>query len=239
MGTDGKIILEPTYDAIKKFRNDHAIVRSGEQWGMIDKTGKLIIPVEYDEIGNTFNASGVFGIKGESYGIIHNGTFKSIEGADKVWNFKGDSGLTYARKGKKVGFVNSKGEWVIEPKYDKVKSFSNGLAPVAIGKKWGYINPKGETVIDLQYRDAEVFSNDGLAPVKEKQWGFINKTGNLIIPMEYGISAGFAFLSSNNTVGFINGIARLKSKKGWGFFNNKGELLGDKWYENAEPFVKN
>ena len=48
-----------------------------------------------------------------------------------------------------------------------------------------------------------------------------------------------AFLAGNNQKGFIGDLARLKSKKGWGFFNEKGELLGNKWYENAEPFVKN
>lgn len=239
IGTDGKVILAPTFDAIKKFRNDHAKVRQGEQWGMIDKAGKLVIPAEYEELGNTFSTSGVFGKKGGAFGIIQNGTFNPIEGADKVWNFHGNSSLTYARKNKKIGYVNSKGEWVIEPKFDKAKAFSNGMAPVANGKTWGFINEKGETVIDFQYRDAEVFADNGLAPVKEKQWGFIDTSGSLVIPMQYDITAGLAFLSGDNAKGFIGDLARLKSKKGWGFFNEKGELLGNKWYENAEPFVKN
>ena len=36
--------------------------------------------------------------------------------------------------------------------------------------------------------------------------------------------------------GFIKGLARVKYEKKWGFVNTKGEILGDKWYENAEPF---
>ena len=94
-------------------------------------------------------------------------------------------------------------------------------------------------VIDAQFKDAEVFSDSGLAPVKDKLWGFIDTSGKMVIPMEYDITAGLAFLSGNNDKGFLGDIARLKSKKGWGFFNTKGELLGNKWYENAEPFVKN
>jgi hypothetical protein len=41
--------------------------------------------------------------------------------------------------------------------------------------------------------------------------------------------------------GFINGLARVKYNKEWGFLNGKGEVLGNKWYENAEVFddVKN
>ncbi|CAZ96238.1 WG repeat-containing protein [Zobellia galactanivorans] len=237
LGTDGQLILEPTYDAIKKFRNGHAKVSKGELWGMINTSGKVVIPVEYEEIGNTYKEAGVYGKKDGTFGIIHNGSFNPIDNADKVYNFHGDSKLTYASRTKKTGFVNSKGEWVLEPKYDKARAFSLGLAPVAIGKKWGYINEKGEMVIEPQFRDAEVFSTNGFAPVKDKAWGFINTSGKVIIPMEYGISGNFAFLKGSEEKGFVNGLARVKSKKGWGYFNEQGQLLGDKWFQNAEPFV--
>lgn len=237
LGTDGKLVVEPTYESIKKFRNGHAKVQKGENWGMINSKGEVVIPAEYQEIGNTFSPAGVYAKKGAAFGIVHNGTFNPIEGADRVWNFHGDANLTYARKEKKVGFVNSKGEWVIAPSFDKARSFANGMAPVANGKLWGYVNEKGETVVDFKYKDAEVFADNGLAPVKEKRWGFIDKTGNLVIPMEYDITAGLAFLRGAEQKGFRNGLVRVKSKKGWGYLNEKGELLGNKWFENAEPFV--
>lgn len=236
-GTDGKVVLEPTYDAIKKFRNGHAKVKKGDSWGMIDKTGKVVIPVEYEEIGNEYNSSGVEGKKNGEFGIVSNGKFHPIAGADKVWGFYGDAALTYARKDKKIGFVNNKGEWVIEPQFDKARGFAEGLAPVAEGKTWGYIDQKGSMVIDFEYRDAEVFSKDGLAPVKQKMWGFIDKSGKMVIPMEYDITAGFAFLAGKDTKGFIDGLARVKTKKGWGFLDKTGKLLADKWFQNAEPFT--
>ncbi len=235
LGTDGKMVLEPVYNQIKDIKNGHAKVEKGELWGMIDTKGKEVIPTEYEDIGNTWSPNGVFGKKGEAYGIIHNGKFNPIEGATDVWIFHGDSPLTYAEKDKKVGFVDNTGKWVIEPRFDKARAFSDGLAPVAQGKEWGYIDEKGQMVIEPQYRDAEVFS-DGRAPVKDKDWGFIDTTGKLVIPMEYDITAGFGFLGGNNEKGFINGFARVKSKKGWGFLDKNGDLLGDKWFENAEPF---
>jgi len=236
LGTDGKLILEPKYDIIKKFWNGHAKVKSGELWGIINQKGEVIIPAEYNELG-TYNTNGVWGRKGDNFGIVLNGKLKVVEGADKIWNFHDNSSLTYARKNKKWGFVNQKGEWVIQPAYDKAKTFVNGLAPVSKGKIWGYINEKGEEVISFDYRDAEIFAANGLAPVKDKKWGFINTTGNLVIPMEYDITAGLSFIMSGFKKGFINGLARVKSKKGWGFINEKGEVLGGKWYKNAENFV--
>jgi hypothetical protein len=235
LGTDGKPVLEPTYDVIKDIKNGHAKVKKGELWGMIDTSGKEVIPAEYEDIGNTWSPHGVYGKKDEQYGIIHNGSFNPIEGATDVWIFHGDAPLTYAEQDKKIGFVDSSGKWVIEPQFDKARAFSDGLAPIADGKKWGFIDEKGEMVIEPQYRDAEVFA-DGRAPVKDKDWGFIDTSGKLVIPMDYDITAGFAFLAGNNEKGFINGLARVKTKKGWGFLDKNGKLLGDKWFQNAEPF---
>jgi hypothetical protein len=36
--------------------------------------------------------------------------------------------------------------------------------------------------------------------------------------------------------GFIHGLARVKYNKKWGFLNEKGEVLGNNWYQNAEIF---
>jgi len=237
LGSDGKLILEPTYDEIKKFWDGHAKFRKGEDnWGLLNYKGEVIIPAEYEKIG-AYNKNGVWGKKGNDLGVFSDGKFTAIPGIDKIWDFRSSSTLTYAKKGDKVGFVDNKGNWVIEPSFDAVRAFSNGMAPVRRDKKWGYINEKGEQVIDFQYKDAETFSADGLAPVKEKMWGFVDKSGKLVIPMEYDISAGFSFLQKNAQKGFNNGIARVKTKKGWGFINTKGEVLGDKWHKNAENFA--
>ncbi|MGB6153093.1 MAG: WG repeat-containing protein [Pricia sp.] len=235
LGTDGKLVLAPTYDVIKDIKNGHAKVKKGELWGMIDTSGKEIIPTEYEDIGNMWSPNGVFGKKDGVYGIVHDGKFNPIDGATDVWPFHGDATLTYAERDKKIGFVDSTGKWVIAPQFDKARAFSNGLAPVAKGKMWGYINEQGEMVIEPQYRDAEVFS-DGMAPVKDKDWGFIDTSGKLVIPMDYDITAGLAFLSGRNEKGFSDGLTRVKTKKGWGFLDKNGKLLGDTWFENAEPF---
>ncbi|WP_430908373.1 WG repeat-containing protein [Maribacter sp. 2-571] len=237
LGADGKLLVEPSYNVIKKIRNGHAKVSKGVYWGMINTKGEVVIPAEYEELGNTFHPSGVDAKKNGRFGIVRNGTFYPIDGADKVWSFYEDAPLTYARKDKKIGFVDGTGKWVIPPTYDKARAFSQGLAPVAQGKQWGYIDEKGALVISATYRDAEVFSKNGLAPVKDKKWGFMDTSGKLVIPMEYDITAGLAFLAGKEQKGFQNGLVRVKSKKGWAFLKEDGTVLGNKWYANVEPFV--
>jgi hypothetical protein len=94
-------------------------------------------------------------------------------------------------------------------------------------------------VVQPTYEDAEIFSVDGLAPVKDKEWGFIDVTGKLVIPCNYQITAGgFVSLFRKSDKGFIDGLARVKLDKQWGFIKPDGTVLAEKWFENAELFQK-
>ena len=80
-----------------------------------------------------------------------------------------------AKFGGKVGIVNAKGEWVIQPIYDDANKnafASNGLAAVKVAGKWGYINKKGETIINPQFDYAACFADNGLARFQSNnKWG--------------------------------------------------------------------
>ena len=239
INNNGKVIVEPKFVKAFAFLNGYSKVRVGDKWGLIDKTGSYFVKPEYDGVSKVYNTNKVVTAKkGEQNGLIINGEFKVIEGAEKIWDFSLNSDLTYAKKGDKIGYINSRGEWVIQPKYDKARAFRNGLAPVYMNKNWGYIDNKGEIIIPIQYRDAEIFSNDGLAPVKsEKFWGFMDKTGKLVIDEKYDITAGgFSIFKKNNEKGFVNGLARVKYKKSWGFINKEGKLLKNMWFKHLELF---
>jgi hypothetical protein len=61
----------------------------------------------------------------------------------------------------------------------------------------------------------------------------------MIIPTQYGISGGlFAMLFRDDEKGFVNGLARVTNEKKWGFLKPDGTVLGNQWYESAEPFKK-
>jgi hypothetical protein len=230
----GKIIVEAKYDDIKPLRNGYAKARKHGRWGYLDKHGKEVISFDYDHLGD-FNGGPIYGKKGTAFGVIINNTFILVDGVNRIWDF-GDNGLAAARLEKSIGFINTSGEWVIRPQYTKARTFINGLAPVQFGKLWGYIDEKGEWVIQPLYIDAEVFSYDGLAPVKVREWGFIDITGKMIIPPNYGITVGGGQMFNFSEKGFVNGFARVKSKKGWAFIDTSGNLLGNRWFTNLELF---
>lgn len=55
-------------------------------------------------------------------------------------------------RGGQWGFVNRKGDWVIEPRWDQVMEFSEGRAAVAEESEWGVIDREGEYVLEPELR---------------------------------------------------------------------------------------
>lgn len=100
-----------------------------------------------------------------------------------------------AKIGGKEGIINGKGEWVIQPVYNRVdkKVFApNGLVAVNVSGKWGYINKNGETIINPQFGYASSFAENGLARVElEDKWGYIDQTGKFVIDPQFDWAGDF------------------------------------------------
>ncbi len=91
-----------------------------------------------------------------------------------------------------AGFIDTTGEYAIEPIFRTVGNFSEGLAyaVAADGDKYGYIDKTGEFVIEPQFLYTSGFS-DGLAMVAvqgedgEVLEGYINTDGEFVIEPQY------------------------------------------------------
>lgn len=121
--------------------------------------------------------------------------------------------------------VNKKGKWgfsnglrvMIEPQFDDVFSFKDGLACVEIDEKFGYINSEGTFVIPAEYECALSFS-EGLACVFiDEKAGYINKENQIVIPCRYDAATAFE-----------NGRAKVKSDGGWSTIAPDGSTLWSK-----------
>jgi hypothetical protein len=160
--------------------------------GVLDSLGNIIIPFKYEEISVLKN--GYFKVKdynnnGQSIYAYFNTKGKEILPFKYAYatdvSTKGYALVKESYKGD-LFFINTKGEAISIPKFDKIDPFiMDDLVAVEQNNKWGFINARSEVIIDFRFDEANRF-HKGLARVsKNKKFGFINTKGEIIIPIKF------------------------------------------------------
>ena len=125
--------LLDTYDGFINNWSDDAIfaVKKGGKWGYIDGYGKVIIPLEYEEVGDF--SEGLAAVrKDNKWGYINpkNEVVIPIEFTNReVSYFKNGVAKYYTDSG--IGLINLKGEIIAEPKYNIIKYVRENVAIVS------------------------------------------------------------------------------------------------------------
>ncbi|MCH7228634.1 WG repeat-containing protein [Haloferula sp. A504] len=92
--------------------------------------------------------------------------------------------FSYSDEGK-AGFIDLRGNIVIEAQWDRVEKFSDDRAAVMRDGKWGVIDLSGTVIIPPTWDSIGSFSEDIAIVKKDKLWGAIDKEGQLVIPVEW------------------------------------------------------
>lgn len=131
------------------------------------------------------------------------------------------------------GFINAKGEMIIQPVFASVKGFSDGFAAVLLDEngKWGFINKKGELILKPNYESPGYFF-DGMANVDINEDGvnvngFINKSGNFLIKL----NNSRAYKYDENFAAVLN----TENNK-WGFINKQGSIIIEARFDSVNHF---
>jgi hypothetical protein len=176
---------------------------------------------------------------------------------------RGGNDFLYVMKNGKWGVINSKGQTVIDFKYDEPVEFVNGLAKVKINGLYGYIDKTDELVIKNQFEDSLDFTDPDYAAAKKNGlWGIINREGDFKVEPSYtdlkNFSEGLAaFKKENGLYGFIdinnsevikpqfedagyfkNDIAPVKDGL-WGYINKNGNFFIKPVFNKAEAGTEN
>lgn len=130
----------------------------------------------------------------------------------------------------KAGYIDVKGNFVIQPKFNLAMPFSEGLAYVELNNKYGYIDKSGEFVVEPHYYSCDSFF-EGFALVKDSVTSkgfFIDKNGKPKLQ-------GRNFLISE----FREGLINCPDDKGnWGFINIDDKVIIDFNYKLTRPFYE-
>ncbi len=140
-----------------------------EKYGIIDKTGQLVLPFEYSYLSSFYNEIAVSEKNGSTNYINKKGHILSFPKFDEYGCFY--NGFAWVKKNKKCGCIDKIGKLVIPLKYDNnFIVVKEGLATVKINDCWGCVDIEGNTVIPLKYEYISTPENKTIITKKGSKW---------------------------------------------------------------------
>lgn len=251
--TEGKPITPIQYSSMNSFKNGYALVRLNDRSFYIDRDGNEADSLTAVRAQRNSDAPRQFSHRIHTGEYYPNGIEKTryeVGFVDKDGNVlvplgkysytmpfsEGLAAVGFASNDDiesgegSLGFINEKGEMVIETRFDWHNAYSiddyyfdfrpglfhEGLAPVFKDNKMGYIDKNGKTVIPFNFEYGYPFS-EGLAAVmyaNMRKWGFIDHEGKEVFRYNF------------DKVGdFKHGIAPVEWNYKLGFINKEGEII--------------
>lgn len=267
----GEYIINPQFKNADAFRDGRARVQDMKgNYGFIDKQGNYVIQPEYKEATGFYEGT-AWVVKPQGYPMAIKTDGECFLEAKDVHAIRLFSeGLALFSKRcedgiRKYGFMDKKGNVVIEPAFAWAGSFKNGLAAVRDENgKWGYIDKKGKVVIGYQFDEANNFENNGQAIVKlSNQYGTIDKKGNFVINPQFASMSlckngmykirfdggDYGFCDEKGKIvinpqfeyctSFLDaGIVGVRINDKWGYVNEKGKMIINPQFDKASSFFE-
>lgn len=146
----GKMIVEFTYDYMGnngRFSEGLVSVWLNNQAGYIDTTGKIVVPIIYDE-AFYYAKDGIALVKtGKCYRYIDKNA-KIISSVDYESAGTFSEGLAVVSNDMLYGFIDTQGYEIIPLMYSHAENFSNKRAKVELDGKSFYIDKSGRPIMD-------------------------------------------------------------------------------------------
>ncbi len=234
----------------RRFSEGLAAVYANGSWGYIDTTGKLVIPLKY-RLADNFR---------DGYALVRDENLRQIcidrKGQRVFSQYRMESGfwegvasVKLPLKGitggiddeYKLGLMDTTGQLLCEPQFDRIGRFGSGMAPVLVGSrptaevarpegievtatqggKWGFIDRYGRFVINPVYDEAKGFSN-GLAAVRIGwEWGYIDTLGSLVYQPQFAYAGYFREQIARVKLGSTYNTYRGKQA----YINREGDVI--------------
>lgn len=123
-------VVEPIYDHVTSFKGGRSIVEKDGKLGVIDTTGKYIVPIEYVNVYGDCESHGLFIAVKDNISYFFNCDGEHFTDKDVKYIFGSNSGQLhpFSSKNGKMGYLRKDGSVFIEAIYINTEPFSEGKA---------------------------------------------------------------------------------------------------------------
>lgn len=226
---EGNVVLKPKFKRVKPFQEDRALAMLDGLWFVIDRSGKkrskgyryIYDNKEYNGDVGLLKVYGDPSASTAAFGWI-NWDGEEIVPANYPLLYPFSEGFSAAMSPDSLwGFLDAKGNTVIEHTYSAVHSFSGGLAQAAEGKNKRYckfIYPDGTLASDSTFyfraKWPPVFS-EGLAIARiHGGWAYVNQQAEIVIDGRF-----------SDAKPFTDGWAIVKRRSKYGIVDKEGNEI--------------
>jgi hypothetical protein len=212
------VVSKYYYDQAGQYKDGMARVSRKSLWGFIDLTGKEVIPcryanaVEFDNgiaavsIGKLNITESFQYIEDEKFALIDKkGNYQSEFLFAEVFPFKNGLARALDLSMRTWGWLDTKGNWKIEPKFNEIVSDFDEAGMAIVSEKngnWGgsngVINQMGIYIIPPEYISISPFVNNLTLVSKyegesyKRKSGYFNRKGKVVIPIIYDEAESFS-----------------------------------------------
>lgn len=185
---DGKKLFSGEYDRIQYAGEGLFIVHKKEKKGLVDMTGKIVIPVEYDAIGSVVN-NVISLLKSMRFGLYNISKNKLIKPRyDKNLVPYNDRLIAAYRNGKYT-LVDWDEKEKISSTYEEITFWNDSTAMVRKNQKWALLNIHTENSFLSDLEDVKLirdFPDEKIAIIRQNgAYGVMSSTRGIVIPVTF------------------------------------------------------
>lgn len=248
--TNGTWVIPPTWPlpargdddytiphAAWSFSNGLASVVCEGKTGFIDRKGNWKVPPQFDYahvfaegralVGRSEGASFI-DTNGNVVGGIYTDAHPFSDGRAAVYVggvYDEWEGWWNSVAGGKWGFIDLSGVMVIQPQFERVDRFEEGVTFAWKDGKLRVIDRAG-TFLTGPDVDHAYWTSEGLISIQAREKkGFINVKGQIVVPVIY-----------KDVRGFSEGLAAVKKDDRWGFVDSNGVEKVGLQFQDAQDF---
>jgi hypothetical protein len=248
----GKELTAKAYSYIGSFINGRAIFAGNDAsgkylYGYLDRQGSEVIPLKYESASDFNNGTALVKVKDMQYALIDvNGKILQTYNYRFVGN-QGEGLLAFQKdEDGKLGYIDLKGNIVIQPKFTGAEAFKDGRAPVNMSEdyknQFGLIDKKGNFVIKPEYNQINLIGEGRVAvgkpidpekPFIGSRYAIADINGNFLTDFIYNnvesFNKGLASVYDNMNTFFIDRTGKpaknMPIVSGSGSLTLQGELI--------------
>ena len=230
MNNNGEMVLPTKFDKIFNFQNGLARIKKGKKYGYVNTEFKIVIPIQYNK-AEDFS----YGLANTDKGVIDT-TGKNIFNDEQSKVGKLCEGLRWVYVNGKYGYINEKGNMVIEPQYHFANDFKNGYANIRESENYwqmrNLIDKNGKKIIQVDsIRKYYIYNcnfSENCFPFYDRQtskYGYMNDKCEIVILPQFGDARPF-----------YNGMAAVLVSGDWGYINHEGAIIIKPQYKEVSSF---